>query len=467
MLFNTASYFAFLLVVAAAYWAIPRHSLREKWLLAASWLFYAAWHPVYLALFVGVSVGNFLLAKRIAATRGHSSRTLKLGIALNLLVLGYYKYTNFFLDIASTALPSGSSIVLEIFLPLGISFYIFQMVAYLVDVSRGNATPERSFFRFALFIAFFPQLIAGPIVRAKDLLPQLASKRAFSADKFCKGLDLIARGLFKKVVIADTISTFVTTAYEQPSDLGSLTSWLVVYAYSIQIYCDFSGYTDIGRGSAYVLGIELPENFARPYLAGNIAEFWRRWHMTLSLWLRDYLYVPLGGNRHGEFRTYRNLMLTMLLGGLWHGASWNFVVWGALHGGALAVHRLWSRDRRGHGNVGVARQAVHVLLNFHFVSVVWIFFRASDFSAAWSVLSALVNPSLVTATDKIRFGYVELGIVAASVAVLFTMHGAGKLLGDVAPRWHHRLRGVGYACVLIAVTLFAGHGNEQFIYFQF
>ena len=483
MLFNTLSYMAFFMAVFAAYWAMPAHRGRLGILLAASWIFYLAWYPIYLLLFAGITVLNYAAARGVGATRetrpGAARALVAATIALDLGNLAFFKYFDFFAGSGAALLGAalGSDVTpvrADLFLPLGISFYTFQMIAYVVDVYRGDCRVIRSAPKMMLFIAFFPQLIAGPIVRATEFVGQLNTRRHFEARRLLHGLDLIALGLFKKVVVADQLAPFVDAVYASPAGLGSGTLMLAVYAYAIQIYCDFSGYTDIGRGSAYCLGYELPRNFHAPYLAVNVAEFWRRWHMTLSRWLRDYLYIPLGGNRASRRATYRNLILTMVLGGLWHGAAWTFVVWGLLHGAGLAVSRLL-HERRGVRaeapmHAGRLYRLVSIAVTFHFVCFAWIFFRAPDFGTAWAVINGLASPHLLGSTDTATFGYVTLGLVALSIGALFVFHLAGR--GAIVAGWHRTpawalLRPIAWAGTLVAVSLVAASGPQQFIYFQF
>ncbi|MBM4362225.1 MAG: MBOAT family protein, partial [Deltaproteobacteria bacterium] len=349
-----------------------------------------------------------------------------------------------------------------------ISFYTFQGLSYTVDVYRGSLRAERSFPRFALYIIFFPQLVAGPIERATHLLPQFTRDHRWDGARVRRGLELCLWGLFKKVVIADRLAVYVDGVYDRPGAHVSATLLLATYAFAYQIYCDFSGYSDIAVGSARVLGFELMENFDRPYLATSLRDFWRRWHISLSTWLRDYLYVPLGGGRGSDLLTYRNLLLTMLLGGLWHGASLNFVVWGALHGAMLAVSRatLDARDRLA-ARAGVPvwlRDLVRTVLCFHLVCFAWIFFRASTWADSWTVIRGILRadgeaPFLHVMT----FGHAGLGLLVL---------GASELLRQ-RPGLMERLRGHGalrlsatYA-LLLGVVLLGAESGAQFIYFQF
>ena len=467
----------------AGYWALPWHKARLGWLLVASWLFYAAWYPAYLVLFLLVSVINYLAGLAVGATRTSRpglARWIVIGTAIvDLGNLAFFKYANFLVQSTAGAFvfltgSEWSPPMMDIFLPLGISFYSFQMMAYVIDTHRGTCQTIRNPLKMFLFIAFFPQLIAGPIVRANELIGQLSTKQRFRADHFLRGLDLIIVGAFKKVIIADQLAPFVDKIYAAPQGLGTGALMLGVYAYAIQIYCDFSGYTDIGRGCARCLGYKLPRNFTRPYLACNIAEFWRRWHMTLSSWLRDYLYIPLGGNRQSVWRTHLNLMITMTLGGLWHGASWCFVVWGMIHGIALSVSRIV------HTKLGVKPDEpllksplyrfVSTVATFHLVALAWVFFRAPTFDTAFTIIRQIFSFRLLGATDLAALGMVLPGLIFFAVVFLVLLH----LLASRAERaglHRGRLWTVGrpvlYFIVIAAIMLCAGRGPQQFIYFQF
>jgi alginate O-acetyltransferase complex protein AlgI len=402
--FNSLSYFVFLAVVFVVYWT----TVRLRWfpsflLLVASYVFYGSWNRWYLLLIFTSSTVDWFCAGRLALSTEPVARKrwLIFLICYNLGILSVFKYFNFFMDSATSlvrvagldlALPHSSLI-----LPAGISFFTFQSMSYAIDVYRREIEPEPSYLRYLTFVAFFPQLLAGPIVRAHDLLPALRNRPALTDEMGGRGLALIAIGLFKKVLIADYLAVnLVDRTFDLPYQFSSVEMLAGVYGYALQIYCDFSGYTDIAIGTALLLGIRFPLNFDAPYQSKNLQEFWRRWHISLSSWLRDYLYVSLGGNRGGRWKTYRNLLLTMLLGGLWHGASWNFVIWGALHGGALAVLRFWQerRDAAGlgpllRGRFGGLGTPLAVFATFNFVCLAWVFFRAHGFGEARDVLARI------------------------------------------------------------------------------
>src|SRR5579883_2142440 len=431
MLFSSFSFlFEFLPATILAFAAARLHSARAgiMVLVAASLVFYGAWRPVYLLLFFGSVAVNFLLG--LAMEKPERRRAIGIcGVALNLSVLGFFKYANFLIDTAHDV--SGVQIAhLDIVLPLGISFFTFQQIAYLVDVMRG-ARVERDIVSFTLFVSFFPHLIAGPLVHHAEMIPQFKRERlGRSAWLAAQGWAIFVAGLFKKVVIADNLAQFANPSFAHVDIGGSLPSewaWLATLAYSLQIYFDFSGYSDMAIGLALMFGIRLPVNFRSPYKALSIIEFWRRWHITLSRFLRDYLYIPLGGNRLGEQRRYLNLMVTMLLGGLWHGAGWNFVIWGGLHGLYLCIDHLW-RAWRGLTAKGSKPDAssnritmgLSWTVTFFAVVIAWVFFRAKTAGGAWQMMSALFGLKSAGAV------YVSPGLLRLMDLPIFV--GDGRLL---------------------------------------
>jgi alginate O-acetyltransferase complex protein AlgI len=345
MLFNSPSFWVFFSLFFALYAAF-NHRWQNRLLLAASYVFYGWWDYRFVLLMLVSTVFDYFAGLLIAASAEHKIRRRWLIFSMvgNLGLLCFFKYFNFFIASAQALLHTlgfqSDPWVLSIILPIGISFYTFQSMSYTIDVYRNEIKPTRRFLDFALAVSFFPHLVAGPIMRASMLLPQIERPRRMTWDGWCRGWVLIVIGLFKKVCIADVVSGSADMVFAHPEQCSWPVLLFGLYCFALQIYADFSGYTDIARGVARLIDFELPENFNQPYFAANITDFWRRWHISLSTWLRDYLYIPLGGNRHGTWKTYRNLFLTMLLGGLWHGASWTFVVWGGLHGVYLAVHKL-------------------------------------------------------------------------------------------------------------------------------
>src|SRR4051812_32402043 len=375
MLFDTPIFIFFLTVVVAGYWCLKFRD-QNRFLLVASYFFYGWWDWRFLLLMIGSTLIDYFIAIKIADTEDPRVRKglLVLSLIINFSILGFFKYFNFFADSLVGAL-SGIGIhaslpVLRIILPPGISFYTFQEVAYIVDVYSGKLPASRSFLDYGLFISLFPHLIAGPIQRPSHLLPQVQKPRQWDSEKGFDGLLLILEGLFRKCVIADNCALIANAAFGGSFGKPSIVVGLLgMYAFAWQIYGDFSGYSSIARGCAQLLGFHFMVNFRQPYLAESIQDFWRRWHISLSTWLRDYLYIPLGGNRYGERKTYRNLLLTMLLGGLWHGANWTFVVWGGIHGGSLAVERKLTRGMTAIS--GSLRKWIKRVFIFHLVCLTW------------------------------------------------------------------------------------------------
>ena len=426
MLFHTWTFAAFLLAVLALHRAAPA-TARRYVLLVASYVFYGWWNPRYTLLILGSTLVDYVAATQIARSSIPRSRRawLVASLATNLGILALFKYWNFFArsarDLFELQVP-----VHELLLPVGISFFTFQSMSYTIDVYRRELRPARDFIDFALFVSFFPQLVAGPIVRAVDFLPQLLAPRPRTAASIRSGVILVLVGLFKKMVVADNLAPFVDAVHAAPAAHGSADLWVSAYAFAFQIYADFSAYSDMAIGIARLLGYELPENFRRPYMARNPSEFWRRWHISLSTWLRDYLFIPLGGSRGSGPRTARNLMITMVLGGLWHGANWTFVVWGLLHGLLLVAHRGLRRAAR--RSAPLARMLssrallpVAVLVTFHGWVVSMVFFRAASLGVATDMLWRMASPT--TATAPLAPGAIA---VLAVCGAMYAAHLAGE-----------------------------------------
>lgn len=476
LLFNSEAFLVWFLIIYGLYQLIHRKvALRVSLLLVFSLFFYYKSSGLFFLLLVVSTVVNFWVGSRLHVAQKTKSRKvwLWLSVMFNLGLLGYYKYTNFVLKsfnqlqewISIEALPSFDK--QDIILPVGISFFTFQAMSYTIDIYREKIKPVENIFEFGFFISFFPQLVAGPIIRAADFLPQIRKKLVLSKIDLSKALFLIMSGLIKKAVISDYISiNFVDRVFENPTLYSSFETWTAFYGYALQIYCDFSGYSDMAIGLALLFGFRLPDNFRAPYQSASITEFWRRWHISLSSWLRDYLYISLGGNRIGVGHTYKNLIITMLLGGLWHGASWKFVLWGALHGFWLAVERilepLTSKIPK------AIRFVPGLLFTFHFVCFAWIFFRASSFGVALDFIHSMAQP--------LNW---ELGIdVITSYSKVFWLMGIGFLLHAIPIKCDEAIKrifaqlplavmAVVLAMVIILVIQFSSSEVVPFIYFQF
>lgn len=391
ILFNSAFFLYFFAAFLLCYQAVRKYERGRVWVftLFSLYFFYKACNE-YVGLVILSAIVDFFLSNEIHRQRSETKRKLLLwfSVIINLGMLMYFKYTNFFIGIMND-LGAGHITALHILLPIGISFYTFENLSYTIDVYRREVKPVTRFMDYLFFLSFFPKLMMGPIVRAADFLPQIHKPYVIDNEDVGKGMFLILGGLFKKVVISDFVyQNFVQYIFDDPSRHTGIECLLGVYAYALVIYCDFSGYSDMAIGIARWLGFKIPPNFDKPYQSSSITEFWRRWHISLSSWLRDYVYIPLGGNRKGKFRQYINLMLTMLIGGFWHGASWNFIFWGGVHGGALALDKLWGQWYRKHTNLHGQRlwKIGGVLFTFHLVCFCWIFFKAATFHDAWALL---------------------------------------------------------------------------------
>ena len=392
---------------------------------------------------------------------------LILSLVINLGMLAYFKYTNFFIDNFNN-LFNGSLAFEDIFLPIGISFYTFQTLSYTIDVYRKELEPTKSFVDFLFFVSFFPQLVAGPIVRASDFIPQIYEKLQLTKEDFNKALFLIIGGLLKKAVISDFISTnFVDRVFDAPNSYTAFENLMASYGYAIQIYCDFSGYSDMAIGLALLMGFKLPPNFRTPYQSGSITEFWRRWHISLSSWLRDYLYISMGGNRKGKIRTYFNLFMTMFLGGLWHGASWKFVFWGVLHGMALVVEKFFGQFIKLPKNAFI--RTIQVFLTFHFVVFCWLFFRAKDFATAFQIAENISKIQFnLEQWQTIILGYQNVFLL---LLIGFIWHFLPQSVTNLKERLFGKLpfwaKAIVLGFVFWIVYATASAGTQPFIYFQF
>jgi len=473
MLFNSFIFWAFFALVFFLYWKLP-HRWQNLLLLAASYLFYGYWDWRFLFLLAASTTVDFLAGLGLGREERPGLRRayLTLSVLTNLGALGFFKYFDFFATEFVRLLQSigiqADVRLLGIILPVGISFYTFQSLSYTIDVYRRRMRPIHSFSDFALYVSFFPQLVAGPIERASRLLPQIQSLRRFDGRAASEGLLLISGGLFKKLIVADNLAAIVNRAYSLPAaDLSAPEVLVGTYAFAFQIYADFSGYSDIARGLAKLLGFELMVNFNHPYLATGPADFWHRWHISLSTWLRDYLYIPLGGNRLGPFKTYRNLILTMLLGGLWHGAAWNFVLWGAFHGTLLAIERLWNGRRSGSRQAVRSGTFVHALKVIGFFQVTcygWLLFRAQSFT------------QIIEMTRQLFVGW-DANPLVMPLLMLVVLFSLPVILGHMFDVTSEKLDNVlakrvwpiplFHSAVIITLIIFGSQFSHVFIYFQF
>jgi len=471
MVFNSLTFIVFFACVLAL------HSLPLPWrvkkfnLLIASYLFYSAWNPPFVILLWVSTVVDWYAAQGLVKARRQAARHawMLLSVIANLGMLGYFKYGQFLLDSFSALLSSFGVVYqpahYDIVLPVGISFYTFATMSYTLDVYLRRAAPAQNLLDYALFVTFFPHLVAGPIMRPTELVPQFAEPRRASAQQLRFGLALMTIGLFNKVVLADT---FLAKAAERVYDgarlPGALDSWAATLAFSGQIFCDFAGYSTTAIGAALCLGFAMPDNFRFPYAAVGFSDFWRRWHITLSSWLRDYLYIPLGGNRHGVRRTYAALMTTMLLGGLWHGANWTFVAWGGLHGLYLSVERLL-RARFAHYRPGPLAFVALGILTYALVNVTWVFFRAKTFGKAWTVLRGMAGQNADTRPILSTFNLLTVAVIVGGILITHWLM-RSRTLESVVARAPALLVSAVWALMAFAIVIAQGDGSA-FIYFQF
>lgn len=467
MLFPTMAFGIFFLFVYFTAWSLDRENGRRKiFLLLASWFFYAQWDWRFVGLLIVSAVLNWGVAALIASSDDPRRRKLLvgLGVAINLIILGFFKYYGFFVEQAIELLNQfgweRDAPLLQIVLPIGISFFTFQGISYVVDVHRRKTPPARSLTDVMLLMSFFPHLVAGPIVRASDLLPQFARVPRLTREMAAHGLLLIAWGLFKKTVIASELAVrIVDPVFFDPSAYGAVDIAAATYAYAVQIYCDFSAYSDMAIGLAALLGYSFPRNFDQPYRAHSMQQFWRRWHISLSSWLRDYLYVPLGGGRKGLVSSCINIMITMLLGGLWHGAAWTFIAWGALHGAVQVVERVWRHFRE--GKAGVPHW-IGVIVTFHIVCLGWILFRAESFGLAMQMLEGFTRMTPVMVLTPFL-----LALIVGGIAIHWLPPRAVEGLAVRVKEAPAVTMGVLIGIMILLVEAMRPEGVAPFIYFQF
>jgi alginate O-acetyltransferase complex protein AlgI len=471
MLFNSLTFLVFFALVLAAHRLPISWTAKKRNLLLASYLFYAAWNPPFVALLWISTLTDWFVARGMASARNGGRRRLLLftSLGVNLGLLAYFKYAGFVLEnfvwLLGTFGVEYQPPALGIVLPLGISFYTFQTLSYSISVYRREMQPWPSFLDFALFVTFFPQLVAGPIVRAQSFLPQCVEPRRANARQLGWGLTLLTFGLFQKVILADNLlAPTADLVFGKAAEAGTLDAWIGTFAFSGQILFDFAGYSLCAIGTALCLGFVLPDNFDCPYAARGFSDFWRRWHISLSSWLRDYLYIPLGGNRGSGARTYVNLMLTMLLGGLWHGAAWNFVVWGALHGAYLAAERKLRARREARGGAeSVWPAPLAYIGTFLVVGLTWIFFRAENIGDAFAISRTLFSGTAGALVDTEHAGIVAAVVGATLIAQIALRDTSLETFATRLPAW---LRSAALAAMICSLALAPGD-DRAFIYFQF
>ncbi len=490
MLFNSLQFLIYFPIVTLGYFIIP-YKVRYLWLLAASYYFYMCWNPRYALLMAASTFFTWLGGAVISATNNKKAQKAAVGLnfTVNLLILFFFKYFAFTVDNVNTLLAvfkvAPMDLRFDVILPVGISFYTFQALGYTMDVYRGEIKHEKNILRYALFVSFFPQLVAGPIERSKNLIHQLAEKHTFNYDRAASGLLLMLWGFFQKIVIADRAAILVDTVYGNINSYFGFHFAVATILFAVQIYCDFASYTTIARGAARVMGFELMENFNVPYFARSIADFWSRWHISLTNWFRDYLYIPLGGNRKGIARKYVNILIVFFASGLWHGASWNYIVWGLLHGFMRVIGDTTRNLRKlfltliGVNTKKSYYPIIQVVITFILVCFAWIFFRASNIASAMFILRKLFldfRPWLLLDGGMLEMGLTvqDLTVLFASIAILlfadnlkYKKIGANKAILDM----HIVLKYIVILSLLFATLVFgvygAGYTSSQFIYFQF
>ena len=470
MLFPTVEFGIFFFIVFTAGWLLKSHNAwRKLFLVLTNYFFYWSWDWRFTILLLFCSSGNYAFGRLLGSTENDRKRKIivTLAVVFNLAILGFFKYYRFFTTslnslILSLGLNSNMPL-LEILLPVGISFFTFQALTYIIDVYRKEMPATKSYLDLILYISFFPTLLAGPIMRAKAFLPQLQGNPDSNSIPAARAFMLIVAGLFKKVVIANYIATeLVNPVFENPKAYSGIEVLLAAYGYAVQIYCDFAAYSEIAIGVASLLGFKIPDNFNYPYRAQSLQDFWRRWHISLSSWLKDYLYISFGGSRNGKWQTYRNLFITMLLGGLWHGAAWNFIFWGALHGSGLAVERF-IRAKYAESKKSLWAQGVSVIIVFNFVCIGWVFFRAGTFSLAIEVFQAMAN---LSAPITILTPFVFL-LLVIGIGMHFIPAEPGRKITFELSRLPLIAQGAILGALLVAINAFGPEGVAPFIYFQF
>ncbi len=454
----TTGFFLFAFLVFCVGYMVVRHRahLRTWYIVLFSLYFYYKLSGIYVLLLLGVALSDFLIGRRVAKVRDAGGRTkgwVALSVTINVAILAYFKATNFFVDVVNNLYGSGTLDWQAVVVPAGVSFFVFQSIAYVVDIARGTISPLKRFIDYIFLLSFFPKMFLGPLVKAKDFIPQIEAKRVVvTREDFGRAVMLIARGLIKYAVIAKSLGLlFVVPAFAGELGEGGFVALMAIYGFTLQIYCDFSGYSDIAQGVALMLGFRLPDNFDAPYKSATITEFWRRWHISLSTWLKDYLYISLGGNRKGKVRTYLNLIITMFLGGLWHGVGMTFIAWGLLHGVALALHKVWLGvvpwAKTLGCDMGVVRRIGATFLTFNLVAFGWLLFTAEDMSVVGDMLSRIAyNFSFADFVPMVE----ESKVAMIMLAVGYIIHFLPKSFNDSAVRGITRVGFVGEWIIIVA-----------------
>lgn len=482
MLFNSLDFAVFLPLVFGMYWLLNNHPLKfqNTFLVLSSYVFYGWWDWRFLLLIAFSTLTDFILGNQLCKTENKNSRRwlLALSLIINLGILGFFKYFNFFIDNLNGAFSLfGSDLSfrgLELILPVGISFYTFQTLSYTLDIYRKKLAPTKNFIAFAGFVSFFPQLVAGPIERAKNLLPQFENTRVFNKAKAIDGLRQILWGLFKKIVIADQCAILVNECFENPDTLNASTLALGAFFFAMQIYGDFSGYSDIAIGTAGLFGYNLTKNFSFPYFSRNIAEFWRRWHISLSTWFRDYVYIPLGGSKSSKAKVIRNIFAVFLISALWHGANWTFIIWGLIHA-IFYLPLLWLNTTRKFTNIVAENRffpSVHELFSmfvtFIITTIAWIFFRAETVRQAFDYYQALWSSSILNSpnfSDNL-LALTVLLLVGFMLCIEWITRRSNFALEHFGLGWHLNLRWAFYYMLIFSIFYYFG-SEQEFIYFQF
>lgn len=453
----TTGFFLFAFLIFGLGYVMVRHrgSLRTWYVVLFSLYFYYKLSGIYVLLLLAVALSDFLIGRRVAKARDDGRKTkwwVALSITINVAILVYFKATNFFVDCINNLYGSGTLDWQSVVVPAGVSFFVFQSIAYVVDIARGTIAPLKGFGNYLFLLSFFPKMFLGPLVKAREFIPQIEAREVVvSREDFGRAVMLVARGLIKYAIIAKALGVlFVAPAFAGELGEGGMVALMAIYGFTLQIYCDFSGYSDIAQGVALMLGFRLPDNFDAPYKSATITEFWRRWHISLSTWLKDYLYISLGGNRKGAIRTYLNLIITMFLGGLWHGVGLTFVAWGLLHGVALALHKLWLRvipSAKTLGrDMGVVRRVLATLFTFNLVAFGWLLFTASDMAQVQTMLWRICNNfSLAEFVPMVE----ESAVAMVLMAVGYVMHFLPRLFNDLCARDLTRLGFVGQWLVMV------------------